>query len=83
MEIMICCLGLPVIWLMFGLLTSYTESERGRSGAVGFFQGALLGPLGLVISIATPPETKKCPYCSERIAPEAKVCKYCGRVLPA
>lgn len=85
MEALAClgCLGLPVIWLMFGMLTAYTESNRGRSGAFGFLGGCLLGPIALIISVVTPPETKVCPYCSEKIAPEAKVCKFCGRELTA
>lgn len=82
METIACCTILPIVWLLFGVITASTESGRGRSGMLGFVLGCLLGPIALVFSLCMPEERKKCPYCSNSVKYDANVCMYCGRELP-
>ncbi len=42
-------IGIP-LWLLFGVLSAWIATTKGRSGCGFFFLGAILGPIGLVIA---------------------------------
>lgn len=81
MEIVLLC------WIVFGMIGGGIGASKGRAGA-GIVLGILLGPLGLLIVPALKSQkeldrknTKKCPYCAERVAKAAQLCKHCGQGL--
>lgn len=61
----------------------------------GFWAGVVLGPIGVLLAIASSPHRagqeelllkdnlhRKCPDCAEIVKAEAKICRYCGNELP-
>ena len=79
--------GFLVIWLICGLIASYLYRNRGRSQLAGFLGGFLLGPLGIVLALVTPPdrvalEKKQKMLESERLARgELKKCPHCAELI--
>jgi zinc-ribbon domain len=81
---------LLAFWLLCGILAGIIASSKGGSGFLGFVVGALLGPIGVIISLfmgnsknlaekaVVSGEMKKCPQCAELVLAEAKICKHCG-----
>lgn len=79
-----------IFWVICGVLTSITASNKGRDGVGWFIIGVLLGPLGFLISLVVSKNdevveqksistgtTKKCPFCAELVKKEALICKHC------
>jgi len=87
--------GLFIIWLICGIAAGHIHQQRGRSMAAGFWAGFLLGPLGVILAVASTPDpdgqerlalqdgkVRKCPHCAELVKVEAKICRFCQRDLP-
>lgn len=80
---------LILFWLLCGVVAAVIVSNKGGSGVAGFFVGALLGPLGIIIALfmgsatgqierqVASGEMKKCPMCAEAVLAEAVICKHC------
>ena len=75
---LLCILG---FWFICGLVAAAIYQRKGRSGVAGFLGGVFLGPIGILLALASGSNLPKCPYCAERIQPEAKVCPHCQRDL--
>ena len=76
-------------WLLCGVVAAVIVSNKGGGAIAGFFVGALLGPLGIIISLfmgndaakadklVASGQMKKCPMCAELVQAEAVICKHC------
>jgi len=40
-----------IIWVIFGAISAYIASNKGRSGAAWFFLGMLFGPLAILAAV--------------------------------
>jgi RNA polymerase subunit RPABC4/transcription elongation factor Spt4 len=82
------------IALVCALVCSVIAGSRGRSAGLYFLMGLLLGPIGLLLALVTPANTKtlektalqsggmrKCPMCAELVRAEAVKCKHCSSEL--
>lgn len=74
-----------LVWAAVGFAVGQPRGDAARAAALC----ALLGPIGLIIVLATSDgslrpaaRTKKCPFCAELVMVDAVVCKHCGRDLP-
>lgn len=83
-----------VIWLLCGLTAAVIYRQKGRSGAVAFVVGVILGPIGVLLAALSSADkpaieaqqlatgaARKCPHCGELVRPEATVCRHCQREL--
>lgn len=67
------------VWLICGIVAALIYQSKGRSGVSGCLGGVILGPIGLLLAIASSDARRKCPHCAERIQKDAKVCPHCQR----
>jgi len=72
-----------LIWIVCGVAAMSIYQKKGRSGLTGFLGGFILGPIGLILALASGSDLPTCPFCAERIQKAAKVCPHCQRDLPA
>jgi hypothetical protein len=68
------------IWGMIGMAIG---QKKGIPG-IGFFIGFLLGPIGVLLTLASKGNRIKCPFCKQMIDPKALICPHCrSEVSPA
>jgi len=73
-------ISMVAIWLFMGLIGWGIGRPRGRD-AFGFLMGALLGPIGWIITLCMPRSGRKCPACLG-VVPEAAIrCCHCGSLF--
>ena len=77
-----------IFWgFIWGLIVVAIGRSRGESGieAVGgFLIGFLLGPIGVLLALASKGNRIKCPFCKQMIDPKALICPHCrSEVSPA
>ena len=79
--------GVIIFWLICGLIAAYLYRNRGRSELAGFLGGLLLGPLGIILALVTPPdkralEKRQKEIENDRLARgELKKCPYCAELI--
>ena len=54
-------MGTILLWCICGLITMIIAADKGRDGCAWFFVGSLLGPLGIILALAFPPDRKHQP----------------------
>lgn len=65
------------VWIGCLILCTYIGMRRGFP-FLGFLNGLVLGPLGVLIVVIQKDSTRRdCPYCAEMIKVEARVCPFC------
>lgn len=87
----LCIVG---FWVLCGLIAGSIYSQKGRSSTTGFLAGLLLGPIGIILALASGKsqtgiearelrsgKMKRCPYCGELVRSEATICKHCQQTL--
>ena len=77
--------------VIFSILGAIVAGFKGRSIIGWFIVCFLTGLIGFVLLIALPKNeviaqlddnnSKKCPFCAERVLLEAIVCKHCNREI--
>jgi len=75
-----------MIVVFFALLFAIGSAAAGKDkgmGGTGFILGLLLGPIGLVIVLASNGDRKACPSCRENVRSGALKCRFCGFDFPA
>jgi hypothetical protein len=66
--------------VLFGVAGWVIGQSKGASG-LGAFLGALLGPIGLVITAFMRGDRQNCRFCNELMSPSAEVCPHCQKSL--
>lgn len=67
-----------IVWGISLLLCTHIGMRRGFP-VMGFLNGLVMGPLGLLNVITTGDQTRQpCTACAEDIKKAAKVCPHCG-----
>lgn len=67
-----------VFWtfVLSAIVSTVIGSYKGEPIA-GFFAGALLGPIGVVLALISRGYRRPCQYCHELIHRDAKICPHC------
>jgi len=65
-------------WLVCGIIGAIIGQSKGQ-GVAGFFCGAILGPLGIVLMLFSKGNRGECPYCKEWVKDGATVCPHCQK----
>ena len=69
------------IWIISIILAGLVGARKDATG-LGLITGVFLGPLGVLIILASRGNLKDCAFCKEWIKFRAVVCPHCGRDLP-
>jgi hypothetical protein len=81
----LCIFG--IIWILSGLITGYIFHNRGRSELLGFVNGVILGPLGIIIVLVTPIDEEEIIQKKEKVnnivSDEKLKCPFCGESITA
>jgi len=70
-----------VFWLIIGAVVGGLIGAKHNQAGSGIVWGALLGPIGWIITFALPDERPKCPECLGAIPEGARRCQHCGFVF--
>jgi hypothetical protein len=69
------------VWIGCVILSTHIGIKRGFP-ILGFINGLVLGPLGLlIVAIQDDRIRKPCPECAEMVKKAAKVCPHCKQNL--
>lgn len=77
-----------IVFFLVAISTAYAFGLFGRmigrnksADRLGFWLGALLGPVGLILAAVAIDGRKKCPVCRERVNESAEKCGHCREPL--
>ncbi|MEY8247327.1 MAG: hypothetical protein RPT11_03000 [Bermanella sp.] len=67
-----------IIWIICILIATHLGVKKGYP-FLGFFNGLILGPLGIfIVMIQDNKHRHPCPSCAEQILKKATLCPHCG-----
>lgn len=73
---------LIALWLVSAAITASVMAQKRRNALVGLVVGLLLGPLAVLLALASGRgHSKRCPFCRESIDRDAIRCPRCQSVL--
>lgn len=75
-----------ILSVIVGFITAGVAKSKGRNYLGWWIYGVFFSVIALVHAILvspsdSDPNSRKCPFCAERIKAEATVCRYCSREL--
>ena len=73
--------GLVFFWLLIGTLVGAAIGQRKSRPMAGALFGALLGPVGWLLTAVGPDMGPKCPECLGSVVANAHRCQHCGGLL--
>ena len=79
--------GIFIFWFICGLLAGYLYRRRGRSEFWGCLGGFILGPLGIILALVTPPNQEALARKEKELENEKlrrgelKKCPYCAELI--
>lgn len=68
------------LWLVCAVAAAAIGSKKGEAGSAFLF-GLVLGPIGVLIALASTGNRKPCPTCREPIHKKAEICPHCRTPL--
>jgi hypothetical protein len=71
---------LLIVWLGCAVASTLIGARKGADG-IGCLLGALLGPVGIIITACLPGDRLECPYCREPVRKGATVCPHCQKAI--
>lgn len=75
------------MWLFFGFVGALIYRNRGKKEGSGFLLGFLLGPLGVIIALASKQDSKEIVQMEKKIeeerliSGELKKCPFCAELI--
>jgi hypothetical protein len=75
------------VWIICSILAASIYNGKGRSGIIGFLAGIILGPIGVLLALATPKSDKGLREKEENELDrrhengELKVCPFCAEYI--
>jgi hypothetical protein len=73
-------MSLLVVCFFCGLVGALCGKSKGQPG-IGFILGALLGPIGWILSLLSGDVRPKCEACRQVVDPKATVCPHCRSAI--
>ena len=70
-----------LFWLFIGAVVGGLIGSKHNQVGSGVVWGALLGPIGWIITLVLPDARPKCPECRGAIPEDARRCQHCGFVF--
>jgi ribosomal protein L40E len=89
-------LGFFGLWFFSAVLAAVIYSDKGRSGPGAFIVGLIMGPLVLILALASSTNgaelerrriasglAQRCKHCASLVPAAATMCRYCQRSVAA